>query len=328
MVVRALKVMPQQGPYHVQLQGIENAAGPSFAINQVMAGIRDIFNYENSTDFTPLNQFAGPEVVKKLESVFEDFDGKNAGMMLVPDGSPLLPKFISRTMAVVEQKSITFFKRSPQGKAFSGEYATAENVTWYLKFEDGKWKVHAVENFTLPDSWQIIKNEDEIPPHIDYKFDSKLGAFYGKITLSPGAEPYVSGHIQKLFEDAESDKVTIYAIGRHPVASTKWASEVKQLQSNSPRVDHAGKIRFVVYDNSNGEVNPVWFPKEQMAVGFYSSFTNLNAIQIVEVGGVPWMKIWNNSIWSELIQKENYDTIDDNAPKYQKQIEEILQKAQ
>lgn len=326
MVVRALKVMPQQGPYHIQLQGIENSAGPEFAINQLIAGVRDIFNYENSTDFTPLKQFAEPKVVDQLKNVFQQFSEQHKGMMLVPDGDPLISKFISRTTAVVRQQSVTFFKRPPQGKAFSGEYAVAENVTWYLKFEDGKWKVVAVDNFTVPDSWQTIKNEDEIPPHIDYKFESKLGTYYGRIKLLSGADQYVSGHIQELFQHAGTDKMTIYAIGEHPVATTQWDNQVKQWQSNPPRVDHTGKVRFVSYENSDGELNLIWVSKEQMAVGFYVSFTNLNEAQIIGVDEVPWTKIWNNPIWPELIKKETYDTVFDNAPNYQKQIEEILQK--
>lgn len=327
MVLRALKVIPQQGPYHIQLQGIENPAGPSFAINQLMAGMRDIYNYENSTDFTPLKQFADSKVVEQLKAMFQQFGDQNKGMMLVPDGSPLLPKLISRTTAVVEQKEVTFFKRSPQGKAFSGEYAVAENVTWYLKFEDGKWKVTGVQNFQVPDLWQQVKDEQEIPPHIDYKFESKIGTFYGKITLSPGAEPYVSDHIKELFEGAGSDKMTIYAIGEHPAATTQWASQVKEWGSNPPKADHTGKIRFVTYQNSDGELGLIWVSKEQIAVGFYVPFTNLNEVQIISVDEVPWTKLWNDTIWFELIKNETYDTIFDNAPKYQKQIEEILQKA-
>jgi hypothetical protein len=327
MMMRAMKVMPQQGPYHIQLQGIENSAGPSFAINQVMAGMRNIYNYENSTDFTVLNQFADPQVVKELENVFQQFAEDQEGMMLFAEGSPLLPKFISRTMAIVEQENITFFKRSPEDKAFSGQYTVAENITWYLKFEDGQWKVHSVKNFKLPTTWEKIENEDEIPPHIAYKFEIELGTFFGKINLSPGAESYVSGHIKQLFKDAGSDNLTIYAIGGHPVAKTTWAEEVKQWESDPPRGDYAGKVRFLLYENSSGELSLVWLSNEDMAVGFYVSFTNLRKVQIVGVDHVSWSKIWDQPLWSEIIKQETYDTIYDNASKYEQQIKEILQKA-
>lgn len=329
MVVQAMKVMPQQGPYNIKLQGVENAAGPSFAINQMLSGMRDIFNYEGSTNFSTLSQFAESSVVDELQNAFQQFADKNKGMMLIPDGSPLLPKFISRTMAVVQQKNMTFFKRDQNAKPYTGYYTVAENVTWYLKFKDGQWKITGVDNFKVPDSWTKFNDDPgSTPPIVYYKLEDKLGTFFGSIRMSPDSEKYVMQNIRELMQNAAPSKVTIFAIGEKPVNLTSWADEVKQLEMNPPAINHGTEyIRLLAYQSGYDEISTVWMLKKEAAAGFYMAFTNTSNVQMIGLDGIPWTKIWNDPLWTDLIKKETMDTVFDNAAKYQLQIEKILQSA-
>lgn len=327
LVVRAMKVMPQQGPYNIQLQGLDNAAGPFFAINQMMSGMRNIFNYDESTDFSTLQQFADSEVVDQLQTAFKQYAGQHKGLMLFPNGSPLLPKFISRTTAVVKQENITFFKRSKDDKAFSDEYAQAENVTWYLKFKDGQWKVVGIDNFKVPNVWIKVSDDGvSFPPTVYYKLEDTLGTFYGSIRMAPGSEKFVMQNIRELMQNASPSKVKIYAIGEKPVEFTPWADEVKQLEANPPAANHGAEyIRLLAYQSGYDEISSVWMLKKEVAAGFYVAFTNTNYVQMIGVDGIPWSKIWGDRLWMDLIKKETMDTVFDNASKYQLEIEKILQ---
>lgn len=323
MILRALQAEPQQGPYNNVVGGVQNAAGPLFAISEFLSGVRDLTVFERTTDFTTLSSFADNKVVQKFGNLIQT--ANTDGSIVDLEWDPLLPEFVSRDYAIVQTQDVSLIRQGSQVK----QQGSLGSVTWYLKFENGTWQVIGSSQLNGPKNWVTAPSiSGTTAPYVDYKYQTKSGTYFGTLALLGSInDPSVLQNIEQLFSDAGSDKVTIYAIGGVPVEKTPLAAQIQSLEQNPPSVDHSGKVQFLTYEFGIGQVSPVWFPKENVAAGFFAAFTNNNQDQLIQVDGVPWNKIWDNPLWMTMEQKETLQTIYPDAKGYEAQIESLLNQA-